>query len=458
MRKSENKQPPLTSTAIAHQHGREFEAISGILDANPHLAELAQSDLAAGKRTDIGRAGMTGEQALRVALLKQIEGIGYRELAFRLVDSTLCRRFARLRFDKPIKFTTLQSNVKRLTPQTWEAVNRALLMRAKAAGMETGRKTRTDCTVVETNIHEPTDSSLLWDCVRVVARLVERASELVPTIDWTFAHDRRLRAKRRALEIKFPPRSKGPAVETRARAYRDLLKVAAETHEIGIIVEARLAAATPIGPLEAIKIETLRAELREYLAMTKQVGEQTRRRVIEGEKVPASEKLFSIFEKHTDIIVKDNFKALFGHKICLTGGASSMIIDVVIETGNPADSTLVKRSIERQIEVYGRPPRQVSLDGGFASKDNLREAKGLGVKDVAFHKKCGLEITDMAKSAWVFKRLRDFRAGIEGCISAMKRAFGLDRCTWRGLSGFKSYVWSSVVSFNAIILARHLTA
>lgn len=458
MRKAQRKQTPLTATAIAHQHARELEAISDILDANPHLAELAQRDLVGGKRTDVGREGMSGEQALRVALLKQIERVSYRELAFRLIDSALFRRFSRLPFGKPIKVATLQANVKRVAPETWEAVNKALLMTAQAKGIEAGRKARTDCTVVESNIHEPSDSSLLWDCVRVVTRLVDRGSELVPSMDWSFAHDRRLRAKRRAFEIQFPPRSRGSADEVRARAYVDLLKVTEEVYAIGVIAETKLAAAHASDPLDMIKIDLLRAELHEYLAAMRVVQDQTRRRVVEGEKVPASEKLVSIFEKHADIIVKDRRETLFGHKICLSGGASSMILDVVIEDGNPADSTLVKRSIERQIVLYGRAPRQMSFDGGFASKDNLREAKELGVKDVAFHKKCGLAITDMARSAWVFKRLRNFRAGIEGCISAMKRAFGLDRCTWRGLSGFRSYVWSSVVSFNAIVLARHLTA
>jgi transposase, IS5 family len=458
MRKSSKEQVPLTTTAIAHQHGREFEAISGVLDSNPQLAALAQRDLAAGKRTDLGRAGMTGEQALRIALLKQIEGLTYRELAFRLVDSSLSLRFARLPFGRPIKVATLQANVKRLTPETWEAVNNALLKVARAEGIERGRKSRTDCTVVESNIHEPTDSSLLWDGVRVITRLVGRAGQLLPDLDWSFAHDRTLRAKRRSFEIKYPPKGKGSAEKTRACAYRDLLKVAEETSAVGAIAESMLTHAPAHDPLAAVKIGALCAQLHQYLASMKQVQSQTRRRVIEGEKVPAKEKIVSIFEKHTDIIVKDSRETLFGHKICLTGGDSSMILDVVIEDGNPADATLVKRSIERQIELYGRPPRQVSFDGAFASKQNLQDAKELGVKDVAFHKKCGLEISDMATSAWVFKRLRNFRAGIEGCISAMKRAFGLDRCTWQGLSGFKSYVWASVVSFNAIILARHLTA
>ena len=112
--------------------------------------------------------------------------------------------------------------------------------------------------------------------------------------------------------------------------------------------------------------------------------------------------------------------------------------------------------IERQIEIYGRPPRQVAFDGGYTSQANLRNIKAKGVKDVVFHKKRGLEISEMAKSAWVFKKLKNFRAGIEGCISFLKRVFGLTRCTWRSFASFNSYVWASVVSFNLLVMARHL--
>ena len=136
-----------------------------------------------------------------------------------------------------------------------------------------------------------------------------------------------------------------------------------------------------------------------------------------------------------------------------------MITDCVIEDGNPADSTLVERTIKKQIEIYGKPPLKASFDGGFASKEGLRIAKeDLHVKDVCFHKKCGLQITDMVKSAWVFKRMKNFRAGMEGLISGLKRGFGMGRCPWRGERAFKSYVWSAVISFNLMVIARHLMA
>jgi IS5 family transposase len=112
--------------------------------------------------------------------------------------------------------------------------------------------------------------------------------------------------------------------------------------------------------------------------------------------------------------------------------------------------------VERQAEIFARPPRQIVFDGGFASKMNLSDIKAGGVEDVVFSKGRGLEISDMVKSSWMYKRLRDFRAGIEGNISFLKRVFGLDRCTWKSWPSFQSYVWGAIVSFNLLVLARHL--
>ena len=128
-----------------------------------------------------------------------------------------------------------------------------------------------------------------------------------------------------------------------------------------------------------------------------------------------------------------------------------MFTDCVVLDGNPADATLAVEMVERHREVFGQPPRQVAFDGGFTSRANLTEIKGHGVEDVSFSKGRGLAISEMAKSTWVYRRLRNFRAGIEGGISFLKRAFGLRRCTWSGLASFKSYVWSSVIAANALV-------
>lgn len=457
MRENSSLQLPLAPVPGEHERSRVLGQISILLDAHPHLYQRAADDLRGKRSAKKGREGMSGEQVLRIGLLYMMHELSYEELAFHLEDSSSFRAFARLPFGHVAKVSTLKNNLKRVQPETWEAVNRALVETAAQRGIEKGRMTRTDCTVVEANIHHPTDSTLLWDCVRVITRIMRAVADRFPEEDWRF-HDRRRRAKKRAYQIEFPPkRKKGePRKRQREKLYRDLVKVTEEVCEYGLEVLGELKNLTPTDAADVAFLGAAEAELRGFLASANRVLDQTRRRVFDGETVPANEKLVSIFETHTDIIIKKNRETLFGHKVCLTGGKSSMILDAVIEEGNPSDSTMVERTISRQIEIYGEPPRQASFDGGFASKGNLELAKAAGVNDVVFHKKCGLEVDDMAKSPWVFRKLRNFRAGIEGCISALKRAFGMTRATWRGERGFKSYVWVSIASFNAVVLARHL--
>lgn len=457
MRENDNPQMPLAPAWGEHERSKELQQIASLLDEHPELNELAAADLRGKRSSKRGRKGMTGEQAVRVGMLYMVFELTYEQLGFYLEDSVSFRKFARLPFGMTPKVSTLKNNLKRLRPETWEAISQAFVQTARARGIENGRMTRTDCTVTETNIHAPTDSSLLWDCVRVITRILKRVSERFPETGLDF-HDRTRRAKRLAHQISFPPKKKEAKGKQRKRLYRDLIKVTEEVHEYGANALAKMKNATPAGILDAAFLTVTDVELRDFLVSTQKVLDQTRRRIIDGEAVPAKEKLVSIFETHTDIIVKKNREVLFGHKVCLTGGKSSMILDAVIEDGNPADSTMVARTIQRLTDIYGRPPRQVSFDGGFASKDNLRLAKEAGVVDVMFHKKRGLEVADMTKSPWVFRKLHRFRAGIEGCISTLKRAFGMSRSSWRGERGFKSYVWASIASFNAVILARHLLA
>jgi len=206
---------------------------------------------------------------------------------------------------------------------------------------------------------------------------------------------------------------------------------------------------------DQLSLTGIRKELTHYVALALRVMNQTERRVFKEERVPSSEKVVSIFEEHTSIIVKDRRETLYGHKICLTSGCSTLVTDCKILEGNPADSTLADTMIDRHIEITGRAPRQAAYDGGFASKAGLDAIKARGVEDVAFSKAKSLEVTDMVRSSVVYKKLRNFRAGIEATISFLKRKFGLDRCTWRSLPSFKSYVWSSIISFNLLVIARH---
>lgn len=457
MREARKTQPTLRETWLELDHAKELEAISRVLDDNPKIAELVWQDLQAAngsKQTSRGVGGLSGDQVMRILVIKQMNGFSYRQLAFHLADSRSYQTFCRLGItDKVPTKSALNANLKALQPATLEAINRLLVGIAEQAGVETGQTVRTDCTVVESNVHEPSDSELLWDCVRVLTRSLKQARDVLGAARVPFS-DRTRRAKRRRKEIAYAKNA-----QQRQRPYRDLLRITAEVHAHGLAaleLLQRKEVLDSLGLFEHLVAKAAADALERFLPLAQQVMDQTRRRVLEGQSVAAEEKIVSIFEEHTNIIRKDNRETLYGHKICLTGGASSMILDCKVLEGNPADSTLAKTMVERQVEIFSRPPQQIVFDGGFASKMNLSEIKASGVEDVAFSKGRGLEIGDMVKNSWVYKRLRDFRAGIEGNISFLKRVFGLDRCTWKAWPSFQSYVWGSIVSFNLLVLARHL--
>lgn len=442
MRQLFHEQPKLNGWVVDHPVGQELEVIDRILRENPGMTGLVLQDLGC---TDEGREGMPAEQVFRSAILKQRNMWTYDELSFHLADSQTYRAFCGLGpFDRSPSRSTLQRNIKRVTEGTWEQLNRAIVDYARRRRVENGRMVRTDATPVESNIHPPTDSSLLWDAVRVLNRLMVRAHE-----DFGIRRfpNRTRRAKRRALEIRT---AKPNQKRKRVKAYRDLLKVTGET--MGYAREA-MVQLEAVGDVMAPLLGT---EIARYIELTERVVDQTERRVLHGEDVPAEEKVFSIFEEHTDIIIKDRRDIYYGHKLTVTGGRSGLILDWTIEDGNPADSTLAVRMVKRQEEIYGRVPRQAAFDGGFASKDNLAKIKDLGVKDVSFSKKRGLDVLDMVKSHWVYRRLRNFRAGIESWISFLKRSFGLERVYWRGKKGFARYVGASIVAANLVTLARQL--
>jgi len=444
MRKKSKKQMPLMPPEIDHPQALELDTMSRILDATPTICDLAMQDLSPrAARCRAGACGMTAEQVVRAAIIKQTFEFSYQDLAFHLVDSVSLRRFCRIGIaDKGFKKSVLCKNIKALSPQTWEAINRCIIQYAQDNGIEKGRQVRIDCTVVESNIHAPSDSTLLWDSVRVLTRILTRAKEHFPRSGVLF-HDHTRRAKRRMIGIQYAKNKK-----QREKKHLDLLKVTRK---------ALSYAQNTAGILEhnpSLVAIAICNELTHYMDLALRVIDQTEKRVVHDQSVPASDKVVSIFEPHTDIIVKDRRDTFYGHKVCLTGGASNLIVDCVITDGNPADVTLTETMLERQNEIYGRYPLKVALDGGFASKDNLDAAKSKQIKNVCFAKKRGLKVEDMCRSQWVYNRLRRFRAGIESGISWIKRCFGFARCIWKGLRSFKSYVWASIVSANLLTIAR----
>jgi len=442
MRQERTIQASLFEVFAQHEIGRELKAVSAWLDEQRALLSLVTGDLRQRGVQETGRHGLPAEAVLRCALLKQYRQLSYEELAFHLEDSASFRAFARLPLWWSPKKSVLHKTISALSAASWEAINRAVVSSARQKKLEGGATIRIDSTVTRALMHAPTDSSLLWDAVRVMVRLLKQTSSLPGASPIIWRNHHRL-AKKRALAIQY---SRGKA--QKEKLYRDLIAATRAT------VTALQHATQRLAACATIEAELWRGQVRHYLPLIERVITQTERRVLAGETVPATEKLVSLFESHADIIVKGGRDVHYGHKLNLTTGRSGLILDVVVEPGNPADAERFLPMLERHIARHGTPPRQTATDGGYASLDNLAQAKALGVHDVAFHKKRSLTIESMVKSRWVYRKLRNFRAGIEANISCLKRAFGLARCTWRGLPHFEAYVWSSVVACNLTLLAR----
>ena len=447
MREIHQKQMPLMAHIKDHPQNKELETISAIIDENSIISEMVFQDLTRGKSgvQHTGANAMTADQVVRSAVAKTLYNFTYRELAFHIVDSQSLRWFCRIGIDEDgFKKSTLNRNIKSISDQTWEAVNRCLIHYAGRQKIEKGRQVRIDCTCVETNIHQPSDSSLLYDEVRVLTRLIQQAKGAGVRVPGFSNHKRR--AKRRMLAIMNAKNKKH-----RKAAYMDLLKISDRVLEYARVAGINMFACC------SLTIFAISEAIKHHADLMAKVIDQTHRRVLLGEKVPAREKVVSIFEPHTDIIIKDRRDTIYGHKICLTGGASNLILDCKIFEGNPPDSSMTISMLDRQNDIYGRYPLKASLDGGFASKANLEKAKERKIRDICFSKKRGLEKTDMYRSEYIYNRLRRFRAGIEAGISWLKRCMGLSRCTWKGWHSFKSYVWSSIVAANLLTLATAQT-
>jgi IS5 family transposase len=184
------------------------------------------------------------------------------------------------------------------------------------------------------------------------------------------------------------------------------------------------------------------------------VIDQTEARVIDEEEVCAEEKVVSIFEPHTDIIIKGKREVEYGHKVSIATNTCGLLTHVSIEEGNASDAERFIHIIEAHEKRFSSVPATVVSDGGYASQENVKAGRAKGVKQVVFHKKRGISLRAMGIKQKTYNRLKNFRAGIEGNISELKRAFKMGKVLWKGFEGFHAYVWASAITYNLIRLAR----
>lgn len=436
-----------------------LQRIADLLDHHGELVDLVRQDLVRGLRTPTrGRAGMTAEQVLRAFVLQRVKAWDLRELSARTADGYTLRGFTRF-FSAPVRrHDAFHRAFTRLTPATVRALNDAVVRAAVAGGLEDGTQLRVDTTVVETTIHFPTDSTLLWDAVRVITRLVRRLRPQLPGPTPRFPHRTRC-ARRRMQEIqRLTPTQR----QTQQRPkYRALIRVTEHVVQAARAVLATATDAPEAGPLDTAVIGALVKEIAHYCALADRVVAQARRRVLQGETVPTDEKLFSIFEPHTDLIKRGKAQkpVEFGHKVFLAESAIGLITDYRVLAGNPTDAEHVVPSLDRHHQLFGTAPALFAADRGFYSAATVGACTDAGVATECIPQRGGTKTPTRSayEKSRAFRKGQRFRAGIEGRISVLFRGRGMKRCPLQGAVRFEVFVGAAVLANNLLVMAAQLS-
>jgi len=438
-----------------------LQAVADFLDQQQELVEAVRKDLQRRlKKPRAGRDGIAPSQVLRSLVLMRIKNWDYRELRERIDDGLTLRTFTQFDSQAVPKHDAFNRAFIRITPQTLREINQKVILAAVKLGLEDGQTLRVDTTVVETNIHYPTDATLLWDGVRTITRLVQEVHKILPQGVKGFTIRTRS-ARRRMQEIQRMSASQ--RVHQQEPKYRELLRITEQVIKNAreALKQAKRAQTRRRAPvldvLDRAKIDQLSKQIGDYCGLTDRVMDQTRRRVIEGEQVPAEEKVYSIFEPHTDIVKrgKERKPVEFGHKVFLAESAHGLITDYQVLDGNPSDTTQVKPALERHQKTFSHPPESLNTDRGFSSAENEETAKQSGVIQVSMPQRGGTKTAERAalERSSAFKKGQRFRAGIEGRISVLFRGRGMKRCLAKGRQRFEILVGAAVLANNLLRIA-----
>ena len=434
-----------------------LKRIAAFLDQHARLVDGVRRDLLRGlKRPTTGRRGLTAPQTLRSLILMRVKNWDYRELRERITDGYTLRSFTHFESQRVPKHDAFNRAFNRLTPATLQAVNDAVVQAAVALGVEDGTKLRVDTTVVETDIRYPTDSTLLWDTVRVVTRLVRQLDDLVPAGVGPFTVRTRA-ARRRMAEIQRMTAKQ--RLTQQVPTYRALIGITER-----VVTEARAVVARAQAPrgdvLRGATVAALKQQIVSYCDLGDRVLSQTRRRVLQGEQVPTEEKVYSIFEPHTDLIKrgKERKPIEFGHKVFLAESGHGLITQYQVLTGNPADQDHVTPSLTRHATIFHQAPDLYSSDRGFFNESNLEACRTAGVKLTCIPQSGGKRSAEREafEKSPAFKRGQRFRAGIVGRISVLFRGRGMKRALVEGREHFELLVGAAVLANNLMVIVELL--
>lgn len=416
----------------------ELGLIDTILEQHPHLITLLEGDITRGQKSSVfGRKDTPSvEQIVRAAIYKELKGLDYRQLEYHQTDSRICAAFIKIDDLRPYSFQVYHKYISQISSDNLQKVLVALNKIAIDEGLEDLEKIRQDSTVVETNIHYPTNNAILWDCIKEANRLLGHLREEITTLNY---RDYTTQAKKTYFKINV---TKGKDKKTDL-FQKQLILFVKTINQVSNVIKKN--------PSWGIIAQALIGELEKHLEVMNLVYDMVYLKEIKGEKVPNEKKIYSIYEQHTDIIVKGSREVQFGHKIDLCSGKSNLVLNCQVLRGNPSDKELFAPAVDDIIDNYGQVPRDCTTDGGYASLLNQAHAQEKGITNIVFNKVVG-SLQNIASSKNLETRLKKWRSGIEAVISNIKRGFNLARCTWKGWEHFVAKVLWSVIAYNIRVM------
>ncbi len=407
-----------------------------------------------------GRPGTPAEVVLRMLLLKHIRDWSFAELEREVRGNLLYREFTRIGAEKVPDAKTLGRLAQALGPEVIEKLHARIIALAQDRGVVSGRRMRVDTTVVETNIHYPTDSSLMGDGVRVLTRLMKRVTEIAGKAG-TRLRDRTRSVQRRLIEIGRASRSKGKGgMEKMKAVYRKLVettgRVVGQAKKFSVEITQGVKSAAEA--VDQAKLEGIGRELHSFVTRVQQVIRQTKVRLFDGN-TQAEDKLVSLFEPQTEIIRKGKASkpTEFGKLVKIQEAENQIVIDYEVYDHRPNDKDLLVPSLEIHQQRLDRVPNMVAGDAGFYSAQGEAQAQEMGVKRVSIpnHSTKSRERRRYQKQRW-FRKGQKWRTGCEGRISVLKRRHGLRRCLYKGNAGMERWVGLGVIGDNLINIGRAL--
>jgi IS5 family transposase len=403
-----------------------------------------------------GRKATPADVVLRMLLLKHVRDWSYETLSREVRANLVYREFTRVGGEKVPDDRTMGNLARQLGPKVIEKLHFRIVEIAQENKIAAGRKMRVDTTVVETDIHYPTDSSLLGDGVRVLTRIMKKVTAVAGKVG-TRMRDRSRSAKLKVLAIARASRNKTEQGRQKMKkAYLQLLEITSRVAGQARKFSREIASRVKQGNLSVM--HKARTQLDEMILRVRQVLRQTRERVLRGN-TKAEGKLLSIFETHTEVIRKGKAHKPneFGKLVLIQEAENQIVTHYQVCEQRPADATLMAGCLEQHIERFGRAPEQMAADPGFFSAANESRAEQMGVKRVSIpsHDTRSPARKRRQKQPW-FKKLQKWRTGCEGRISVLKRRHGLRRSLYRGSDGIRRWVGLGVIADNVIHVGTHL--